>query len=174
MDKLKLASVIGVRATSMYIVPHNPEWKNIYKAESEKILRKLDVDIEFHHIGSTSIDGLSSKDCIDVLGVIENFELGLELVKPFKSLGFIYKGEYGIPRRHYFSKPLNPKMHIHICPKGHEQIKRHLHFVKVMKSDFDLVQELNKVKGKLSSNYSKEIYQLRKKAYYEKILAIEL
>ena len=158
----------------MYIVPHNPQWKNIYKAESEKILRSVDIDIKLIHIGSTAIDGLYSKDCIDILGVIDHVELARKLVIPLEDLGYLYKGEYGIQNRHYFSKALNPKVHLHICPLGHEQIERHLHFVNIMKSSEGLVKELNEVKAKLANNSSKEVYQLQKKSYYEKILAIEI
>jgi len=158
----------------MYIVPHNPEWKNSYKLESESILQLVDIDIQLYHIGSTSIDGLSAKDCIDILGVIDCFEQGNELIKPLQGLGYVYKGEHGISKRHYFSKVLNRKVHLHICPVGHEQITRHLHFVSVMRSDTNLVDEFNELKTRLAMTSSKESYQIQKKSYYEKILAIEL
>jgi len=158
----------------MYILAHKPEWKSIYLAESEKIRREIGSKIELHHIGSTSVVGLWSKNCIDILGVVESFQLGKDLIKPLEDLGFIYKGEYGIVDRHYFTRPMSPKLHLHICPIGHEQIDRHLHFVRLMKSNAGLVKELNELKRKLAEKYSKEVYQQEKKAYYEKILSTKL
>lgn len=59
-------------------------------------------------------------------------------------------------------------MHLHICPEGHEQISRHLHFVHVMQGNIELVNELNEVKANLANNFSKGIYQLRKKTIMKK------
>ena len=165
---------MGVRATQMYIVPYKKEWQSIYSSESEKICKEISSGLELHHIGSTAISGLNAKDCVDILGVIESFELGKGLVKPLESLGFIYKGEYGIAKRHYFSKPCNPKVHLHICPIGHEQIERHLKFVTVMNGNKPLIKRLNEFKSKLAEQFPKEIYQLEKRAFYEEILATKL
>ena len=159
---------------AMYILPHNPAWKDIFDSVSRAIREKVSIEIELHHIGSTAINNLSAKNCIDILGVIEDFEVGLTIIKPIEDLGFIYKGEYGIQQRHYFSKPGDPKIHFHICPRGHEQIQRHLHFVKVMRSSPNLIKELNEFKDGLARKFSKEIYQVKKEPFYDKIRAIKL
>jgi GrpB-like predicted nucleotidyltransferase (UPF0157 family) len=45
-------------------------------------------------------------------------------------LGYIPKGEYGIPRRRYFSKAIDNihTHHIHTFPQAHPEIERHLAF----------------------------------------------
>lgn len=158
----------------MYIFPHKEEWQAIYRSELEKIRKEVSFGLELHHIGSTAIPGLHAKDCVDILGIIESFEFGNGLVKPLENLGFIYKGEFGIAKRHYFSKPSSPKVHLHICPAGHEQIERHLKFVTVMSGNKHLIRKLNDFKSKLAKQFPQEIYQLQKREFYEEILAIEL
>ena len=158
----------------MYIVPYKEEWQFIYRSELEKIHKEVSFNLEFHHIGSTAIKGLHAKDCVDILGIIDCFELGKGLIKPLEKLGYIYKGEYGIVERHFFSKPSNPKIHLHVCPIGHEQIERHLKFVTVMSGNKSLIKKLNEFKSKLARQFPKEIYQLKKRAFYEEILATKL
>ena len=158
----------------MYIVPYKKEWQSIYSSELEKIRKEVSSSLELHHIGSTAIPGLHAKDCVDILGIIDSFELGKNLVKPLVNLGYIYKGEYGISKRHYFSKPSNPKIHLHICPVGHEQVERHLKFVTVMNGNKSLIKRLNEFKSELAEEFPKEIYQLKKREFYEEILSTKL
>ncbi|RBP49225.1 GrpB family protein [Arenicella xantha] len=158
----------------MYIFPHDPLWKNEFEITSKKLLEVADIEIELHHIGSTSIQGLYAKNCIDILGVISDFSLGHTFIEPFKSLGLTYKGEYGIAGRHYFSGRENPKTHLHVLPLGHEQIDTHLHFKNIMSKKPELVKELNELKKALSSQFTKEIYQIKKKVFYDKVSKIEL
>lgn len=155
----------------MYIFPHEPSWKHHYKALAQQLLGV--ADIEFHHIGSTSIPNLNAKNCIDILGVVEDFEVGRLLIKPFEALGYKYKGEYGIAGRHYFSKAGDTKVHLHVLPVGHEQINMHLHFKDVMTENSGLIEEFNDLKQSLSSQFSKDVYQQKKAVFYEKIIALE-
>ena len=153
----------------MYISPYDASWQSSFEVESQKLRQCSAIEIELIHIGSTSVPNLSAKNCIDILGVIDSFESGFDLVKPLRSLGYNYKGEYGINGRHYFSKTGSPKVHLHICPKGHEQIGLHLHFKEVMSQRPDLVAELNELKKSLADKFPKERYQLEKQPFYEKI-----
>ena len=127
---------------------------------SLELLGASDVKIK---LGSTSIQGLWAKDCIDILGVVDNSSLGSNCIEPFKRLGYFYKGEYGISGRHYFSRAGKPKIHLHVLPLPHEQVAVHLHFKKVMSESPQLVNEFNDLKRALSSTLPKEIYQLKKK-----------
>ncbi len=158
----------------MYIFPHDPNWKVDFEIASEKLTEVSELEIQLHHIGSTSIQGLSAKKCIDILGVISDFSLGARLIEPFESLGYVYKAEYGIAGRHYFSKVEQPKIHLHVLPQGHEQIGIHLHFKNVMSKRPELVKELNEFKKELSDQFPKEIYQIKKKVFYDNVAKIKL
>ncbi|MBA2369776.1 MAG: GrpB family protein [Candidatus Protochlamydia sp.] len=47
-----------------------------------------------HHIGSTSLFGLSAKPVIDMIGIIKDPEMA---IKSLKDLDFKYRGEYNNP-----------------------------------------------------------------------------
>lgn len=106
--------------------------------------------------------GCGRKIALMYLGVIDHLNKVEKIIKPLESLDFIYKGEYGISDRHYFSKRSYPKIHLHVCPKGHEQIQRHLHFVQVMNSNPKFIEELNTIKIELAKTYPQKIYQQKK------------
>jgi GrpB-like predicted nucleotidyltransferase (UPF0157 family) len=153
----------------MYIYPYDKRWNFRYQAETSNLLQSSEVSIEFIHIGSTSINGLAAKNCIDILGIVDDIDDVHLVVESYETLGYEYRGEYGIVGRHYFSKRGEPKVHLHVCAAGHEQIARHLHFKNVMCSRPDLVSELNSLKLALQSSCSKREYQEQKISFYEKI-----
>jgi GrpB-like predicted nucleotidyltransferase (UPF0157 family) len=157
-----------------YLHAYNPQWPQRYQQESELIKGALIIDLRLFHIGSTAIKDLYAKDCIDILGVIDNFQLGEKIINSLEILGYEYRGEYGIKGRHYFSKTKPDKIHLHIFAAKSEEINKHLHFVKVMSKDAKLVEELNLTKRRLFELYphDKAKYQQEKAYFYEKILAM--
>ena len=157
----------------MYIFPPDSFWTNDFDRVSRKLVEVVDSEIKLHHIGSTSVQGLWAKNCIDILGVINDFSLGLTFIEPLKSLGYLYRGENGISARHYFSREGKPKIHLHVLPIGHEQISIHLHFKDIMSKRPDLVKELNELKWELSDQFPKEIYQIKKQVFYDKVRKIK-
>ena len=57
------------------VVSYNPNWKEMYKEESEKIKNILDdIIIDIHHIGSTAIPGIKAKPVIDILVEVKDIE----------------------------------------------------------------------------------------------------
>ena len=154
----------------MYLYSHKPEWSEEFLKERQTILSAYARTIQIHHIGSTAVEGLFSKDCIDMLGVVDNLRQVNGAINCFRNLGFKYKGSYGIKGREYFTKDLR-KVHFHIFQEGDENIKKHLGFVQIMKSRPDLVTKLNNLKLSLQSQFplDKESYQRRKIFFYNEI-----
>ena len=66
--------------------------------------------LDIQHVGSTSIPGMIAKPIIDIAIAVKNFEEASVCIEPIERLGYEYKGEFGIPRRHYFTKG-NPRTH---------------------------------------------------------------
>src|SRR5580698_1970268 len=88
-------------ARTIEVVPYNPEWPQMFEAEAALIKKALgDNCIAIHHIGSTSIPGLSAKPIIDILPVVKDI-LKVD-AKPIEALGYQAKGENGMAFRRYF------------------------------------------------------------------------
>lgn len=154
----------------MYIHQHKKAWKDQYNKESHLILSSYGEDIQLHHIGSTAIEGLYAKDCIDILGVVDDLSQVINRKNSIVELGYFYKGEYGITGREYFSKSQR-KTHLHIFKAGDPNIKKHLFFVEIMRGNSQLIKELNTLKQHLHQKYplDKDAYQRVKGCFYNKI-----
>lgn len=154
----------------MYLFPHNDDWNSEFENEKNSIISAYDGEIEIFHIGSTAIKGLYAKDCIDLLGIVKKISEVSTLKQSIINLGYVYKGEYGISGREYFSKKQR-KVHFHIFQSGDENVVKHLNFVKVMENNLELITELNQIKQDLHAKYpnDKESYQNEKEFFYTRI-----
>ena len=79
------------------VVEYDPTWPKLFELEAERIKQVLGYNcIEIHHIGSTSIPGLSAKPIIDILPVVRDIQEVDKATKVMESLGYEAKGEYGM------------------------------------------------------------------------------
>ncbi len=157
----------------MYLFEHKEIWNSEFEHEKDLIIANYAGGIEILHIGSTAINGLYAKDCIDLLGVVEDISEVSSLSQHFVNLGYVYKGEYGIAGREYFAKK-HRKVHLHIFQTGNVNIEKHLNFVKVMQGNLVFIAELNQIKQDLHAKYphDKDLYQQGKKLFYDRINAL--
>ena len=158
----------------MYLYPHKNEWKDDYASESSLIFSSYGEGIKLQHIGSTAVDGLFAKDCIDILGVVEDLSEVTRRKNSMIELGYQYKGEYGLSGREYFTKNVR-KVHLHIFQEGDHNIQKHRYFVDVMRNNNQLVEELNKLKLHLHQKYpsDKDSYQREKEHFYKQFGATQ-
>lgn len=156
-----------------YLVSYDPYWPQDFQKVAAEIRSVLGGAIKLHHIGSTAIPGLMAKDCVDVLGVVDDLSVATSKTDALASLGYQYRGAYGIEGRAYFVKP-HRKVHWHVYPKEHPQVERYLRFVQMMKDNPALVTELNRLKRDLLKQFpnDKNAYQHSKAAFYDKVLGL--
>ena len=108
------------------IVPYSVLWPKNFRDEAQKIEHCLgDNCIAVHHIGSTAVPGLLSKNTIDILCIVQN----LQDIKNLASHGYIAKGELNIPLRYYYSNnTIEPRINLHICEQDHGFVDLNLSF----------------------------------------------
>ncbi len=154
----------------MYLSPPNKNWDQDYAEACEPLLHTYGKGLKLHHIGSTAVEGLFAKDCIDILGVVPDLEEVKKKTHLITGLGFVDRGEYGIKGRAYFSKT-HRKIHLHIYEKNHPNVRKHLSFVMFLCDNPEWVEELNNLKQALHAQYpkDKQRYQQEKAFFYEKI-----
>jgi GrpB-like predicted nucleotidyltransferase (UPF0157 family) len=84
---------------------YDPSWPARYEREAKRVSAALgDLVIAVEHIGSTSVPGLTAKPTIDILAGIRSLEVPAEALGRMADLGYLYRGELGIPGRRYFRK----------------------------------------------------------------------
>lgn len=136
------------------VVSYNPKWPEMFASEAKLIKQALgDNCIAIHHIGSTSVPGLSAKPIIDMLPVVRDIQRVDQATKAMESLGYEVKGEYGIAFRRYFQKSKDIKTHhVHVFQEGDSEISRYLKFRDWMLSHPEDAAAYAKLKQELAAN----------------------
>ncbi len=139
-----------MRTTAVAVVPYDEAWKSAFeeiKREIEDALGDLIVGVE--HVGSTSVEGLSAKPCIDVDVIIRDYGVFEAVVSRLTSIGYEHEGDLGIKDREafrYSDKPHLKKHHLYVCPQASEELRRHLTFRDFLRSNPEAAKRYGSVK----------------------------
>lgn len=86
------------------MVPHNPEWDELFRTEKAKLLEVLvDIVEDIQHAGSTAISAIQAKPIIDIAVLVKSLEKANEYVGKIETLGYQKKHENS-PERMFFTK----------------------------------------------------------------------
>lgn len=141
------------------LVPHNPEWSQLADEEAKQILEQLSIPvIGIYHIGSTSIPGIKAKPILDFVMEVADLDEVIQSAEALEELGYISKGEYGIPGRQFFTKDTNGERshHLHVFQKGHPDIERHTVFRDFLRANPEAAHEYEIIKEKLAKRFPRE------------------
>ena len=143
------------------VVPYHPRWLVLFK-EEEALLGKWfhEDEVLIHHIGSTSVPGLSAKPIIDVLLETVSIKLIDEATPMFEEAGYESKGENGIPGRRYFQKvdkQGNHLYHVHAFEKGNPEVQRHLVFRDYLRAHSEQAKKYGEIKEKAAAKHPDNI-----------------
>lgn len=112
------------------LVAAGREWTLRFSDERERLSAALGpAVIDIQHVGSTAVPGVYAKPILDIAVAIGSFESGHPLVPVLVGLGYEYRGENGIPRRHYFVRgtPLRTH-HLHMLEMQSREWAGHIGF----------------------------------------------
>jgi len=143
------------------VVTYDPQWPKMFELEAEFIKQALGSNcIAIHHIGSTSVPGLSAKPIIDIVSVVKNIQEVDNATKAMEGLGYEAKGEYGIAFRRFFQKGKNIRTHnVHVYEEGDSEIDRYLKFRDWMRSHESDAQAYANLKTELAAKFPQDILQ---------------
>ena len=152
------------------ICDYDPAWPARFEAA------RFAISIAVEHIGSTSVPGLAAKPIIDVMPSLRRFEDGHACVAPLEALGYVYRGEYGIPGRHYFVSSNSQgrrDQHVHMLVIGSDPWTRHLLFRDYLRAHPAAALEYAALKRALAAQYRWEMdaYADSKSGFVQDILA---
>jgi GrpB-like predicted nucleotidyltransferase (UPF0157 family) len=134
---LRCEPILHGQRRKVEIVPYDPAWPRLYQAEAASLAALLGDELAaIHHIGSTSVPGLLAKPIVDILPVVRQIERIDALNDLLLALGFVPKGENGIPGRRFFTKDVGGvrRVHVHAFAAGHPEIVRHLDFAAYLRA----------------------------------------
>ena len=127
------------------VLPYNVQWKDDFEKIKSEIINAIgDLIIGVEHVGSTSVEGMSAKPCIDIDVIIKDYSNFDIIVSKLEVIGYIYEGNLGIEDREafkYFNKP-----HLYVCPQKSEELYRHITFRDFLRNNADAVKKYSYVK----------------------------
>lgn len=132
------------------VVPYDEAWKSAFeeiKKEIEDAIGDLIIGIE--HVGSTSVEGLSAKPCIDIDVIIKDYGVFNTVVSKLEVIGYRHVGNQGIKEREVFKysdKPHLQKHHLYVCPQQSEELYRHITFRDFLRSSPEAVRKYGATK----------------------------
>ncbi len=130
------------------------------------------VVLDVQHIGSTSIPGMPAKPILDIGVAVANFEEAVRCIPLMEQLGYSYKGENGIPRRHYFVKGEPRTHHLHMLEAASEEWKNHLLFRDYLRGNAEAARAYANLKRQLAASFAadREAYQTGKERFINAVL----
>ena len=150
-----------MRTARVTVVPYDAAWKDGFEQIKNELVAAIgDMIIGIEHVGSTSVEGMSAKPCIDIDVVIEDYSVFGKLVDALAAIGYIHEGDLGIKDREafgYSNKPHLPKPHLYVCPKSSEELHRHVTFRDFLRSNADAAKKYSQVKQEAAELFSNDI-----------------
>jgi len=173
------SDVARLRAGGTVLVPYDPLWPRHFQEIRDQILSvAADLLVEVEHIGSTALPGLAAKPFLDLMPCLRSYDDGLALAERLGVLGYEYKGEYGIPGRHYFSKWIDTgapacKHNVHAYEVGHAEWTRHLVFRDALRADSALRAEYEAFKENLAAVHHDDVqaYASAKSGFVDAVIS---
>jgi GrpB-like predicted nucleotidyltransferase (UPF0157 family) len=172
-------------ARRIYLVPYNPAWPKLAARLAGEILKACGpagagAITSVEHIGSTSIPGCAGKPLIDLMPALVRYEAGLDCVEPLGALGYEYRGEFGLPRRHYFTRysaasSVGLTEHLHMYTPGEGQWDDQLAFRDYLRAHDEARDEYVALKRVLAERhpFDGQAYADDKSEFVQRILRLE-
>lgn len=160
------------------VVPYDDKWPEMFEAESSLIKTLLGgVAKDVHHIGSTSVPGLSAKPVIDMLLEVSDINELDTYNSSMARAGYVARGENGIPGRRYFIKGGDQRSHqVHAFSVGDKQVLKHLAFRDYLRRNKDIAGKYAEIKhsAALLSRNDVHRYSILKADFIEHHLQLAL
>lgn len=163
---------LGLPQHKVLVVPYDSEWPHLFQVEAERLQNALgDLVVDIQHIGSTSVPGLSAKPILDIAIAINDFEQGFDLVPAMNELGYIFRGEVGVPGRHFFTLGRPRTHHLHMYEAGSSNWKDRIAFRDRVRSNPAKAQEYAELKARLAVEFPNDIsaYSAGKQEFIERL-----
>ncbi len=147
---------------NMSLVSYDKEWPDLFKKEAILLMSKLPEEclLEFHHIGSTAIAGMSARPIIDLGIMVTDLELAKEKMVPiFKKNGYLHDDRSGGPSFMVFYKRDNGAIEGYDVYMAEEENSfwDRLYFREYLKANKDEARNYFELKDELSKSFPNDL-----------------
>lgn len=167
--------MLGLEPGLVKLAPYQAEWPRLFEAEKKELQGAIgQYVLDIQHVGSTSIPGIPAKPILDIGIAVSNFEEATICIAPLEQLGYVYRGENGIPRRHYFRKGAPRTHHLHMNEITSPDWENQILFRDYLRQHPQVAQEYAALKTRLARQYDRdrEQYLIEKAPFIEEVLRL--
>ena len=148
---------LGLNQNELRLSPYRDEWPALFETEKKILVSAIGDRVrDIQHVGSTSVPGMRAKPILDIAIAVEEFEAATVCVEPLIGLGYTYRGENGIPRRHYFQKGEPCTHHIHMVEETSEEWTKLVLFRDFLRSDRNVAEAYGRLKTALVDSLARD------------------
>jgi GrpB-like predicted nucleotidyltransferase (UPF0157 family) len=117
-------------ANPVVVLGYDPNWPGLFQSLRKRIADALgDMAAAIEHVGSTAVPDLAAKPIIDIDVLLVSETMLPAAIEHLGTLGYIHRGNLGIPAREAFLPPANlPPHHLYVCPPCSAEFRRHMGF----------------------------------------------
>jgi len=167
--------MLGLQRSTVKVIPHNELWHQLFAEEQARLRDAIGgYTLAIEHVGSTAVCGLSAKPIIDIALAVQQISDAERCVIPLENIGYEYRGENGIPGRHFFGKGEPRTHHLHIVEFDSDFWRNHLTFRDYLRQNAGVAAKYQKLKMRLAREYknNREAYTEGKAAFIENVLKL--
>lgn len=139
-----------MKTKRVIVLPYDPAWPEAFGKISREIEGALGaLVIAVHHVGSTSVLGMSAKPIIDLDAEIRSMEEFPFVKARLAAIGYEHEGDLGIRGREAFryeGKSHLMKHHLYVCPSDAPELHRHLTFRDYLRAHPEAVAQYSRIK----------------------------
>ena len=150
-----------MQTKNVIVLPYDKSWKSAFEAIKQEIESAIgDLIIGIEHVGSTSVEGMSAKPCIDIDVIIKDYSVFDKVIGKLESIGYTHEGDLGIKDREafkYTNKPHLMEHHLYVCPQFSEELHRHITFRNFLRDNTDAVKKYSQVKETAAKLFPNDI-----------------
>lgn len=165
--------MLGLPSKIVRVHPYTPEWQQIFSEEQARLHACLgDYVLDIQHVGSTSIPNMVAKPILDIGIAVAEYEEAARCVQPIEQLGYLYRGENGIPRRRYFVKGDPTSHHVHMVEIQSENWATMIRFRDHLRQHPDVAEAYAALKQRLAEQFptNRTAYQDGKAEFIQQVL----
>ena len=152
-----------MRTKKVIVLPYDAAWKTAFEDIKREIQYALaDLIIGIEHVGSTSVEGLSAKPCIDIDIIIQDYTAFDKIVKKLANIGYVHEGKLGIENREafrYSNKPHLMTHHLYVCPQNSKELHRHIAFRDFLRNNPEAARQYGQIKETAAQLFPDDIDQ---------------
>ncbi len=145
---------IGLPRGVVRVDDYSSDWPRLFSEEAARLQAAIGAQVlDIQHVGSTSVPGLAAKPILDIAVAVESYEGAFVCVPLLEALGYEYRGEQGIPRRHFFVKGDPPAYHLHMNEIGSTDWRTQIAFRDALRAHAEIAQAYADLKRRLAAAY---------------------